>query len=174
MPIQREPIFEMETRKIPTTLQDFAISSQISEDKVWELIEEGQVSARFVGDSILIMPDQPEVERIPSFSKFSKEPILSPVASPHPDFSANEPHEIVKQLDDFVEDNHDILVFAQDALSRHTELSKELLATKDELIRLKDERIQFLNDLLQQKEKEIRILNREIEEYATLRNFSSR
>ncbi|RYZ58737.1 MAG: hypothetical protein EOP07_06125 [Proteobacteria bacterium] len=75
---------------------------------------------------------------------------------------------------DFIEDAQDLLTFAQDALSRNAELSKELLATKNELIRLKDERIAFLSDLLNQKDKEIRSLNRNIEELATLSKFESR
>ncbi|MES2745980.1 MAG: hypothetical protein V4655_11165 [Bdellovibrionota bacterium] len=174
MEIRREPVFETESRRGAPTLAEFAKNSQISEDKVWELIEDGQVSARFVNDSILIMQDQPQFDRMLPVEGPKTEPEFSIDSRPLPDISASAPPEEVEHPHDFTEDNHDILAFAQDALSRNAELSKELLATKDELIRLKDERIGFLSELLNQKDKEIRSLNRSLEELATLKKFELR
>lgn len=171
MEIRGEPVFETEPRKSAPTLAEFAISSQITEDKVWELIEDGQVSARFVGDRVLILPELPAFDRTQVIESYEKVPEFSTETRGLPDISAkNEPVRDAHN-DDFIEDNHDILVFAQDALSRNAALSKELLATKDELLRLKDERISFLTELLGQKDKEIRNLNRNIEELATLKKF---
>ncbi|RZA25536.1 MAG: hypothetical protein EOP10_06580 [Proteobacteria bacterium] len=174
MEIRREPVFETESRRGAPTLAEFAKNSQISEDKVWELIEDGQVSARFVNDSILIMQDQPQFDRMLPVEGPKTEPEFSIDSRPLPDISASAPSEEIEHPHDFTEDNHDILAFAQDALSRNAELSKELLATKDELLRLKDERISFLSELLTQKDKEIRSLNRSLEEFATLKKFELR
>lgn len=171
MEIRREPIFEADMRKSAPTLSEFAIQSQISEDKVWELIEEGQVSARFVNESILIMQDQPAVDRVQGFDSLPKAPHLALESAALPEISAKTFAKEESYPNDLSENNSDILVFAQDALSRHAELSKEMLATKDELMRLKDEKILFLSDLLGLKEKEIKRLNRSLEELATLKKF---
>ncbi|MBC7661460.1 MAG: hypothetical protein H7249_17325 [Chitinophagaceae bacterium] len=209
MESRREPVFESEQRKTAPTLAEFAKKSQITEDKVWELIEEGQISARFVNESILIMQDQLTVfvsnasEIHPKEPDFAMEPTM-PEFNLNPERSANERNQSARKKDvktttstpsfndktytyrtpepemgplqdyDFSEDSSELLTFAQDALSRTAELSKELLATKNELIRLKDERILFLTDLLQKKDVEIRKLNRNIEELATLNNFETR
>lgn len=166
-----EPVFEAEPRKKAPTLAEFAEHSQITEDKVWELIEDGQISARFVGDRVLILPELPTFERVEDYPRTEKIPEFANESIRSPDISARgEPVQAVN-THDFIEDNHDILVFAQDALSRNAALSKELLETKDELLRLKDERIGFLTELLSQKEKEIRNLHRNIEEQATLKKF---
>lgn len=198
MDIRREPVFESEVGKTAPTLSEFAKKSQITEDKVWELIEEGQVSARFINEAILIMQDHPGLEVSPPKNFAINEPSFSSEPEPLADFIVNEtavpksspklPSFLEKSFKvveetreeklfqdlDFIEDAQDLLTFAQDALSRNAELSKELLATKNELIRLKDERIAFLSDLLNQKDKEIRSLNRNIEELATLSKFESR
>ncbi|MBC7532920.1 MAG: hypothetical protein H7318_15205 [Oligoflexus sp.] len=198
MDIRREPVFENEPKKMAPTLAEFARKSQITEDKVWELIEEGQVSARFVNESILIMPDVQAFETPKASEVADKEPIFAaevetlPELNVHPrapgkvlpkipsflEKSFKVPAEPQPELDiehiDFSQDSLGLLTFAQDALSRNAELSKELLATKNELIRLKDERIAFLSDLLNQRDKEIRSLNRNIEELATLNNFEAR
>ncbi len=42
----------------PLNLSDFAQRNQITEDRVWELIEEGELAARFVNDEILILREQ--------------------------------------------------------------------------------------------------------------------
>ncbi len=174
MNMNREPVFETEVRRTAPTLSEFASGAQITEDKVWELIEDGQLSAKFIGDSILIMPDQPSFDRSRAFSETTKEPAFAKEVRSLPEISPDQRPAPQALHDDFIEDNHDILMFAQDALSRNAELSKELLATKDELIRLKDERISFLTELLQQKEKEIRTLCRSLDELATLRKFEPR
>lgn len=198
MEIRREPVFENEARKMAPTLSEFAKKSQITEDKVWELIEEGQVSARFVNESILIMPDVPAFDNPKAAGPIDKQPFFAaeneilPELTVHARAPANvlpkipsfleksfkAPAEIKPELEfeplDLAEDSHGLLTFAQDALSRNAELSKELLATKNELLRLKDERIAFLSDLLSQRDKEIRSLNRNIEELATLNNFEAR
>lgn len=198
MEIRREPVFENEPRKTAPTLAEFAKKSQITEDKVWELIEDGQISARFVNEAILIMQDHPILDLPKSLglsakeSDFAPEPEVLPDLPPEPEApetvlpkipsflakSFKAPVGTTPETDlqcvDFTEDSSDLLTFAQDALSRNAELSKELLATKNELIRLKDERIAFLNDLLSQRDHEIRSLNRNIEELATLNNFEAR
>jgi hypothetical protein len=174
MDMRNEPIFESEGRKGASTLAEFARSGKISEDKVWELIEEGHLAARLVDDAILIMPDQPRFDRISQESGPRKGPEYDAPLRPLPDFAAPVDSRISDQTPDFTADNRDILAFAQDALSRQAELSKELLEAKDELIRLKDERIAFLCDLLSQRDKEIRHLNRSIEELTTLTKFERR
>jgi hypothetical protein len=198
MDIRREPVFESEGKRNAPTLSEFAKNSQITEDKVWELIEEGQVSARFINEAILIMQDHPALEVSKPVDFGNNEPSFSAEPEPLADFIVNDtpvtksapklPSFLEKSFKvveetreeklfqdlDFIEDSHELLTFAQDALSRNAELSKELLATKNELIRLKDERIAFLSDLLNQKDKEIRSLNRNIEELATLSKFESR
>jgi len=244
MEFRREPMFESEPKKTAPTLAEFAKKSQITEDKVWELIEEGQVSARFVNESILIMQDHPSLDISPAVEveglgtvkardpdihrekdrvvpkdsgsgktkvmdstnaalatkpkdirqgpDFAPEPRVSaagtepqvavPKTTPKlPSFleksfkyPANPAPEAEFQSLDIPSNSSDLLVFAQDALSHNNELSKELLATKNELIRLKDERIAFLSDLLAQRDKDIRSLNRKLEELATLSNFESR
>jgi hypothetical protein len=42
----------------PLNLSDFAQRNQMTEDRVWELIEEGELAARFVNDEILILREQ--------------------------------------------------------------------------------------------------------------------
>jgi hypothetical protein len=45
----------------PLNLSDFAQRNQMTEDRVWELIEEGELAARFVNDEILILREQDTV-----------------------------------------------------------------------------------------------------------------
>ncbi len=47
-----------QTGERPLNLSDFAQRNQITEDRVWELIEEGELAARFVNDEILILREQ--------------------------------------------------------------------------------------------------------------------
>lgn len=211
-----------ETGERPLNLSDFAQRNQMTEDRVWELIEEGELAARFVNDEILILREQeasdepridfeetpqiaihdtsdilpmhtepkmtaspivdaPRVERMP-------EPTLAPEPTPTPkqreamNFEAEhipdptpatprhetmnfeEPDEDVLPADDY----RDLLVFAQDAMNRTMDLSRQLLATKDELLRMKDERIQQLQFEQQRNELEIRRLRKKVEDLETL------
>ncbi len=66
------------------------------------------------------------------------------------------------------DDYRDLLVFAQDAMNRTMDLSRQLLATKDELLRMKDERIQQLQFEQQRNELEIRRLRKKVEDLETL------
>ncbi len=197
MDYRREPMIESEQRKTAPTLAEFAKKSQITEDRVWELIEEGQVSARFVNEAILIMQDLPSLDLPPTLMVQTKEPTFAPetrvlaaadpvvslpkAAPKLPSFleksfksvDSKDPDPEFQKLD-IVDNSAELLAFAQDALSHNCELSKELLVTKNEVIKLKDERIAFLSDLLSQRDREIRSLNRNLEELATLSNFEAR
>ncbi len=198
MDLRREPVFEAEPRRSAPTLAEFARKSQITEDKVWELIEDGQVAARFVNDTILIMQEGPQVENpAPEPVEVKKtNPLTDPRYSPEllltyidrPTAAkdeakkprkpltapAQDAEEKSSQANETTEQNNDLLIFAQDSLNRNAELTRELLATKDELVRLKDERIAFLLDQLQEKEREIRLLNRKVDELMTLSKFEQR
>ncbi|HYX39889.1 MAG TPA: hypothetical protein VE954_42885 [Oligoflexus sp.] len=54
---------QQQSSERPLNLSDFAQRNQITEDRVWELIEEGELAARFVNDEILILREQePELD----------------------------------------------------------------------------------------------------------------
>ncbi len=191
-----------QTGERPLNLSDFAQRNQITEDRVWELIEEGELAARFVNDEILILReqhtgDEPQVDlqeepTIAIHDESEVLPSLSPRAaladeappSPsvevprapaeHPPLQEPLPDLFAEQ--DIESDNssvptddyRDLLVFAQDAMNRTMDLSRQLLATKDELLRMKDERIQQLQFEQQRNELEIRRLRKKVEDLETL------
>ncbi len=174
----------------PLNLSDFAQRNQITEDRVWELIEEGELAARFVNDEILILREQngevdasePSVDPVAEPSIYvNEEPLqaLPGIATKAPsiesravveeDFLAfdeemDEPSERLNPSDDA----RDLLIFAQDAMNRTMDLSRQLLATKDELIRLKDEKIVQQQGELGRQEQEIRRMKRKLEDLETL------
>jgi hypothetical protein len=191
-----------ETGERPLNLSDFAQRNQMTVDRVWELIEEGELAARFVNDEILILREQeagdepridfaetpqiaihdtsdilpmhtapemtaspivdaPKVERVPEPT-----PMQEPTSAPQRQDQLNfeDEDEDVLPADDY----RDLLVFAQDAMNRTMDLSRQLLATKDELLRMKDERIQQLQFEQQRNELEIRRLRKKVEDLETL------
>lgn len=191
-----------ETGERPLNLSDFAQRNQMTVDRVWELIEEGELAARFVNDEILILREQeagdepridfadtpqiaihdtsdilpmhtapemtaspivdaPKVERVPEPTPM-KEPTAAPQRQDQLNFEDED--EDVLPADDY----RDLLVFAQDAMNRTMDLSRQLLATKDELLRMKDERIQQLQFEQQRNELEIRRLRKKVEDLETL------
>lgn len=204
-----------ETGERPLNLSDFAQRNQMTEDRVWELIEEGELAARFVNDEILILREQeagdeprvdfpetpqiaihetsdilpmraepemmaspimdgPKVERVPEPTPARKRETMNFAAEPAPEaappsmrqepvnFDEHDEHELP------ADDYRDLLVFAQDAMNRTMDLSRQLLATKDELLRMKDERIQQLQFEQQRNELEIRRLRKKVEDLETL------
>jgi hypothetical protein len=189
-----------ETGERPLNLSDFAQRNQMTEDRVWELIEEGELVARFVNDEILILREQdagdeprvdfpetpqiaihdasdilpmrvePEIKASPIMDAPKVERVPEPTPEPTPAPKRNEamnfeePDENVLPADDY----RDLLVFAQDAMNRTMDLSRQLLATKDELLRMKDERIQQLQFEQQRNELEIRRLRKKVEDLETL------
>jgi len=211
-----------ETGERPLNLSDFAQRNQMTEDRVWELIEEGELAARFVNDEILILREQevsdepridfaethqiaihelsdilpmraePEMTTSPILEaprvERASEPTLPPEPAPTPKRSeamnfeaervpdptpAPQRHETMnfEEHDEDVlpaDDYRDLLVFAQDAMNRTMDLSRQLLATKDELLRMKDERIQQLQFEQQRNELEIRRLRKKVEDLETL------
>jgi hypothetical protein len=201
-----------QTSERPLNLSDFAQRNQITEDRVWELIEEGELAARFVNDEILILReqdtgDEPQIdlqdtptiaineesEVLPKHS-----PVISmetaeaspaveaprmtsgqrampeakspgkPVEEPLPDFFAEQENEAFDDNNLPPDDYRDLLVFAQDAMNRTMDLSRQLLGTKDELIRMKNERIEQLQMEQQRNEHEIRRLRKKVEDLETL------
>ncbi len=178
----------------PLNLSAFAQQNQITEDRVWELIEEGELAARFVNDEILILreqdaPAEPEIDfpAAPEISVQESAPVeRSPVATkiPEPEWRADsepraesraEPSARIPEPEPMdthdpipADDYRDLLVFAQDAMNRTMDLSRQLLATKDELLRMKDERIQQLVFDQQRHEHEIRRLRKKVEDLETL------
>lgn len=221
METRRDPQIHLEDRKNPRSLAEFAEENQITEERVWEMIEEGTIAARFVNDSILILRDgdagTEAPYELPEIGVQTSEPISEPSPNlnasvrplvPYPEIAETEDLEVGPFPDDALDirpfdqtpekkgyanerdsardpgsfldspypegDNaHDILLFAQDALARNEELSRQLLATKDELIRMKDDKIAWLSQVVQQKDREIRALNRQLEDFATLRKFEN-
>lgn len=168
MDTQRDPQFHPEDRRTALSLPDFAQQNQITEERVWEMIEEGSVAARFVNDSILILRDgEPTFETGYDLPEIGVREPLSPEEQP-----ANS-NVFLEEALQGREDSQDVLLFAQDALARTEELSRQLLATKDELIRMKDEKIAWLTEAIQKKDREIRLLNQRLEDYATLRKFEN-
>ncbi len=213
-----------QTGERPLNLSDFAQRNQITEDRVWELIEEGELAARFVNDEILILReqdagDEPQVdlqeqptiaiheesEVLPSLSPRAALADQAPIMESGQAMPGSEPSPIVeapradaeeppfrdekshmkanqKPLPDLfaeqdiesedssvpTDDYRDLLVFAQDAMNRTMDLSRQLLATKDELLRMKDERIQQLQFEQQRNELEIRRLRKKVEDLETL------
>lgn len=150
MEITREPAVDSPEPARALTLKEFSSHHHITEDRVWEMIEEGQLSARFVQDTILIFRE-PEV-----------------AAAPLPQLDIDPNREPAKTQ----EDQNEMLLFAQDSIARTVELSHQLLATKDELLRLKDEKLGFLEQTIQSKNLEIRQLKRELENMQILQKIS--
>jgi hypothetical protein len=223
-----------QTGERPLNLSDFAQRNQITEDRVWELIEEGELAARFVNDEILILREtdsggEPQIdlhetpniaihdssEILPTTSVLTTmpPPVDIPLAEPadlrvnrpsadtsrpvdrqpgagqrssdDPRFDEGKAHEKLSShpIPDLFgdsetsdaadnslppDDYRDLLVFAQDAMNRTMDLSRQLLATKDELIRMKDERIQQLQTEQQRQEQEMRRLRKKVEDLETL------
>lgn len=195
----------VEAGERPLNLSDFAQRNQMTEDRVWELIEEGELAARFVNDEILILREQdsadepridfhetPQIvihEESSDILPMHAEPALDtprldpvpehePTPAPGPASSSqssaeaprHEPVKFEEQEDDDLpaDDYRDLLVFAQDAMNRTMDLSRQLLATKDELLRMKDEKIQQLQFEQQRNELEIRRLRKKVEDLETL------
>lgn len=191
-PSRPEP---QQTGEGPLNLSDFAQRNQMTEDRVWELIEEGELSARFVNDAILILREQdhgmefadhegaamvePRIEfhEAPllaiSTSEFlptkpTTPPDIRPVA-PGIDALADDHSDLPEDHPDLPTDDYrDLLVFAQDAMNRTMDLSRQLLSAKDELIRMKNERIQQLETEIQRNEQQIRRLRKKVEDLETL------
>ncbi|HET9235979.1 MAG TPA: hypothetical protein VFO10_01940 [Oligoflexus sp.] len=190
-----------ETGERPLNLSDFAQRNQMTEDRVWELIEEGELAARFVNDEILILreqetADEPQIDFreapqiaihdssdiLPIHSEPTMEPPrIDPVieAAPAPESTSSPEAPRPEPMNFEAQDHHDddalpaddyrdLLVFAQDAMNRTMDLSRQLLATKDELLRMKDERIQQLQFEQQRNELEIRRLRKKVEDLETL------
>ena len=183
MDSQREPLIHTEERKTALSLDDFATQNQITQDRVWEMIEEGSISARFVNDAILILRDaEPVLEQAYQLPEID---IRTPEAPPEEEASAiptslkpatadeedGSPEDPFSPVFPDAQDVDEVLLFAQDALARTRELSRQLLATKDELLRMKDERISGLASTIQEKDREIRALKRQIEDLTTLSKF---
>lgn len=201
-----------QTGERPLNLSDFAQRNQITEDRVWELIEEGELAARFVNDEILILReqdtgDEPQIDLLETptiaINEESEDlpnhsPVISmetavtspavetprmtsdhrvtpevkspakPVQLPQPDFFAEQENEAFDDNNVPTDDYRDLLVFAQDAMNRTMDLSRQLLGTKDELIRMKDERIEQLQVEQHRNEHEIRRLRKKVEDLETL------
>ena len=194
-----------ETGERPLNLSDFAQRNQMTEDRVWELIEEGELAARFVNDEILILREQeagdepridfpetpqitiseasdilpihaePEIAAAPIVEARKGERVpepmnFEPIPDPNPASQRNDAMNFEEQDEDVLpaDDYRDLLVFAQDAMNRTMDLSRQLLATKDELLRMKDERIQQLQFEQQRNELEIRRLRKKVEDLETL------
>jgi len=184
-----------ETGERPLNLSDFAQRNQMTEDRVWELIEEGELAARFINDEILILReheagDDPQIDfkEAPQIAIYDSSALL-PIhadwplsvsldmdppkveSTPEP---APAPRSGTMNFDEQNEDvlpaddYRDLLVFAQDAMNRTMDLSRQLLATKDELLRMKDEKIQLLQLEQQRNELEIRRLRKKVEDLETL------
>jgi hypothetical protein len=179
---------QLQTGEGPLSLSDFAQRNQMTEDRVWELIEEGELAARFVNDAILILREQDHlVEFADPQSAAMAEPRIEFHEAPTLAISAAEvlpakpmmPDDIrpvAPDIDSLADDRpdlptddyRDLLVFAQDAMNRTMDLSRQLLSTKDELIRMKDERIQQLETEMQRNEQQIRRLKKQVEDLETL------
>ncbi len=208
-----------QTGERPLNLSDFAQRNQITEDRVWELIEDGELAARFVNDEILILREQdaltePEIDLPgapdimikaesvispnPARTALPVEPELpltmamnaalepeTPMPVPRLHLNASmetemesesvpetlarkEDHPKADEASLPTDDYRDLLVFAQDAMNRTMDLSRQLLATKDELLRLKEERLQELQAFLQKNELEMRRLRKKVEDLETL------
>ena len=185
-----------ETGERPLNLSDFAQRNHMTEDRVWELIEEGELAARFVNDEILILreqeaADEPRIdfpatlqiaiddasdvlpiqaEPMMSFSPLVDAPKIESVSKEAPAPRPQETMNFDEQDEDVLpaDDYRDLLVFAQDAMNRTMDLSRQLLATKDELLRMKDEKIQQLQFEQQRSELEIRRLRKKVEDLETL------
>ncbi|MCX6127663.1 MAG: hypothetical protein NTX25_01200 [Proteobacteria bacterium] len=169
------------------SLRDFAKQKKITENKVWELIEDGELAARFVNDEIMLIRD-------PSPKSESLEPLVDLNGSTDPeiaiafaaasisteqlctdleegsDFTRNQDrfNKIDKQTHSNSQDSRALLKFAQDAMNRTRQLSEQLLATKDELLRLKDEQIRQLQQRIDEQERDLRLLRRQKENLETL------
>jgi hypothetical protein len=200
MDINPSRLDAVETSERPLNLSDFAQRNQMTEDRVWELIEEGELAARFVNDEILILreqeaADEPRIDfhETPQIAihddasdilPMQAEPMMSPSpvvelprfepapapAPAPPEAPRLESMNFEDEESDVLpaDDYRDLLVFAQDAMNRTMELSRQLLATKDELLRMKDERIQQLQFEQQRNELEIRRLRKKVEDLETL------
>lgn len=191
MEISREPAIDGTEVTRALTLKEYSLRHQLTEDRVWEMIEEGELSARFVNDTILIYRESEEVTdtsprldidfEAPSYlmTELLGTPNSQPKAMPvphldlRPDSTGTGPAEADSSTPERVpESQSDLLLFAQDSIARTVELSHQLLATKDELLRLKDEKLAFLERSLQDKDLEIRSLKRELENMQILNKFS--
>jgi hypothetical protein len=91
MDINPSRLDEQQTGERPLNLSDFAQRNQITEDRVWELIEEGELAARFVNDEILILRELDTVGE-PQIDLQEAPPITIDHAS---EFSPNPPETIM-------------------------------------------------------------------------------
>lgn len=151
----REPRIESLGNFSAPTMREYALSHQLSENQVWEMIEEGEISARFLNDEIHIFrePDaETKTDRAPTASfreRLSGNLDLNDLT---PDLGAGDKPE-----------NNEITI----------QLLRENLRDKEELLSLKSEKILILEEKIVCLEEKIRQLKRENENLATLQRISN-
>lgn len=175
-----EPQVDLQYMDKSCSLRDFAVQEQVTEERVWEMIEEGQLSARFINDTILIFRDSPgrslaaapEPSREPQVEESSWvdcgsdiQASQSPVSLPS--FHREEKAPSAPALS-LKEES-----LSASSLKRALELSEELLEAKELILRLKDEKIQQLEKQILGTEQEVKKLRREVENYQTLCKVSN-
>ncbi len=171
MEVSFEPEIDLQERVKAVTLGEFALLQQITEERVWEMLEEGQLSARFINDTILIFRESLETESVSIQAPLARMPEAAQAYEPAIDTDSWLPHEIEIRAPEAQAQKE---VFAEDSLSKQNiALAESLLKAKDELLALKDDKIFFLQKQIEAHEDEKRRLRRELENYQTLCKISS-
>lgn len=164
MDLSTEPQVDLQEGGKSLTLREFALQEQITEERVWEMIEEGELSARFVNETILIYRECPREQ---TFTIPNGKPQEPQVEEPdwqgdHLDFGATPEASILPEPDPKLSKS------SSPTLARALELAQQLLDAKEAILQLKDDKISNLEKQLTEKDAEIKKLRREVENYQTL------
>ncbi len=180
MELQREPVIELEPQTQPKTLKEYATLQKMTENQVWELIEEGELSARFLNESIFVFQEPKIADELPKDADLSSNFLsLSSETSPcepgiSPSQLLNNAESIPSELQDSESIQHfyDSLALTREAHQHALEVYQKLLKSKDEIMTLKDEKIAALEAQIAEGNTIIKQMQRELENYATLLKIS--
>jgi hypothetical protein len=169
MHLSKEPLIELDLQQTGLTLRDYATTRHLTENQVWEMIEDGNLSARFLNDNIFVFQ---EAQKAPFFYSDKDAPIVS--ASADPDEKVK-PTEALSHatLEEAKNERPDVSLPDPLKVGYDQTVFEKLLTAKDDLIYLKDEKIIFLEEKIQHLEIRLKQLQRELENYATLHKITS-
>ncbi len=178
MSLSKEPLIEPDFDNRSLTLREYARTRQLTENQVWELIEDGNLSARFLNDNIFVFQE--------SKGEHPAIDTLVDTQNPNPlqvtllqDKSKCLVGDLREEFNEKSFDAIDISIEGQnrleidfDSYRKSIEIFEKLLKSKDDIIALKDEKIALLEAKIEGLEVKTKHINRELENYATLHKIT--
>ena len=165
-------------------ITDYAKRHAITPEDVWDLIEAGQVICKSRAGKLVVYETVPSRSQVESEHEGIEPEGLPPLpfagavaATPpkhvrrqtvEPVTSMTEMALIIDHLSLAKEENKDILRLTQDSITRITQLSDNVIALKDELLKARDEQIENLRQQLTAKSVTIGHLKQEMEDLQML------